>query len=55
MEFWDGSGIMQTICISLRTENRANTSSLNFFTGWMLFLAPNQQGKSTEASCWITC
>ena len=28
---------MQTICTSLQTDNHTNTSSLNFFTGQMLF------------------
>jgi len=42
---------MQIICISLQTVNHASTSSLNFFTGQMLFLMPNQQCQSTEATC----
>jgi len=42
---------MQIICTSLRTDNHASTSSLNFFTGWMLVLTPNQQCQSTEGSC----
>jgi len=29
------------------TDNRASTSPLSF-TGWMLFLPPNQQHQSTE-------
>jgi len=31
----------------LQTDNDASTSSLNCFTGWMLFLTPNQQYQST--------
>jgi len=30
MGFWDSSGVGQTICTSLQTDNHANTSSLNF-------------------------
>jgi len=33
----------------LQTANHTNTSSLNF-TGWMLFLMPNQQHQSTEGT-----
>jgi len=36
---------MQTICTSLQTEQHIITQ---FFTGWMLFLAPSQQCQSTE-------
>jgi len=36
------------VCISLQTDNHASTPSLSFFTGWMPFLPPNQQHKSTE-------
>jgi len=32
----------------LQTDNHTNTSSLNVFTGRMLFLTPNQQRQSTE-------
>jgi len=39
---------MQVICTSLQTDNHASTSSLKFFTGWMLFLLPNQQHRSNE-------
>ena len=39
---------MQVICTSLQTDNHANTESLKFFTGWMLFLLPDQQHQSTE-------
>jgi len=34
-------------CTSLQTDNHASTSSL-FFTRWMLFLTPNQQGRNNE-------
>jgi len=40
----------QIICTSLQTDNHASTSSLNFFTGQMLFLMPNQQCQSTEGN-----
>ena len=30
-----------------QTDNHASTSSLNFFTGQMLFLMPNHHGQST--------
>jgi len=36
------------ICTLLQTDNHASTSSLNFFTGWMLFLMPNRQSQSSE-------
>jgi len=40
-----------TICKSLaQTGDRACTSSLNFSTGRMLFLTPNQQCQSTEGT-----
>jgi len=38
---------MQIICASLQTDIHASTSSLNFFTGRMLFLMPNQQRQIT--------
>ena len=47
---------MQTICrlTSLQTDNYINTSSLKkFFTGWMLFLALNQQCQSTEGTLYV--
>jgi len=34
----------------MQTDNHASSSSLNFFTGQMLFLMPNQQCQSTEAN-----
>jgi len=42
---------MQVICTSLQTDNHANTSSLQFFTGRMPFLLPSQQCQSTEGRC----
>jgi len=39
---------MQTNCTSLHTDNYTNTSSLNFYTGRTLFLAPNQQCQITN-------
>jgi len=48
----DGSGISWTVWKSfasrIRIDNHASTSSLNFFTGQMLFLTPTQQHQSTE-------
>ena len=41
---------MRTVCTSLQTDNRTNTSSLNFFTGRMLYLTPNQRCQSTEGT-----
>jgi len=41
---------MQIICTSLQADNHASTSSLNFFTGRMLFLMPSQQCQSTEGN-----
>ena len=36
------------VCTSIQTDNHASTSPLNFFTGRMPFLPPNQQRQSTE-------
>jgi len=36
------------VCTSLQTDNHASTPPLNFFTGRMPFLPPNQQRQSTE-------
>jgi len=44
---WHQLGHMQ-VCTSLQTDNRASTSSLSFFTGWMPCLPPKQQRQSTE-------
>ena len=46
---WHQLGHMQ-VCISLQTDNHANTSPLAFFTGRMPFLPPNQQCQSTEGT-----
>ena len=47
-----GSGISWAICKSAprpaRTDNHASTPPLQFFTGRMPFLLPNQQRQSTE-------
>jgi len=45
---WNQLDHMQIICTSLQTDNHASTSSLQFFTGRMLFLKPNHQCQSTE-------
>ena len=34
----------------LQTDNHASISALNFFTGWLLFLTPNQQRQSAEGT-----
>ena len=39
---WHQLDHMQIVCISLQTDNHDSTSSLNFFTDRMLFLAPNR-------------
>jgi len=44
------AGPYKIICTSLQTDNHTSTSSLNFFTGRMLFLTPNQQCQSTEGN-----
>jgi len=38
------------VCTSFQTDNHANTSLLQFFTGRMPFLPPNQQRQSTEGT-----
>jgi len=45
---WHQLGHMQ-VCISLQTDDHASTA-LQFFTGWMPFLPPNQQSQSTEGN-----
>jgi len=45
---WYQLDCMQIICPLVKTDNHASTSSLNFFTGRMLFLMPNQQCQSSE-------
>jgi len=51
-QHWHQLDHMHIICTSLQTQtdDNASTSSLNLFTGWMLFLTPNQQGQSNEGS-----
>ena len=44
---WHQLGHME-VCTSLQTDNHANTPPLNFFTGRMPFLTPNQQRQITE-------
>jgi len=44
------AGPQQIICTLLQTDNHAITSTLNSFTGWILFLMPNQQCQSTEGN-----
>jgi len=46
---WHQLGDMQ-VCISLQTDNHANTSLLKFLTGRMPLLPPNQQCQSTEGT-----
>ena len=49
MGFWDGSGISQTICKQSAPHSRQITIPTphhSIFTGWMLFLMPNQQYQS---------
>ena len=51
MGFSDGSGISWTICKQSAPCSRQITTSTphhSIFTGWMLFLTPNQQCQSTE-------
>jgi len=43
---WNQLGHIQ-VCISLQTDNHASTPLLEFFTGRMPFLLPNQQHQST--------
>jgi len=45
---WHQLGHMQ-VCSSLQTDNHASTPPLEFFTGRMPLLLPNQQRQSTEA------
>jgi len=37
----------EQVCTLLQTDNHASTPPLEFFTGRMLFLPPNQQRQST--------
>jgi len=50
---WHQLDHMQIICTLLQTDNHAGTSSLNFFTGQVLFLTPNQQRqRDIECAFW---
>jgi len=46
---WHQLGHMQ-VYTSLQTDNHASTPPLQFFTGRMPFLPPNQQRQSTEST-----
>jgi len=53
MGFWDGSGIRWTICKQSAPLSRQITTPTphhSIFTGWMLFLMPNQWDQSTECT-----
>jgi len=45
---WHQLDHTQIICTLLQTDDHAKTSSLNFVTGQMIFLTPNQQRQNTE-------
>jgi len=47
---WHQLDHTQTICTLLQTENHIT----QFFTGWMLFLTPNQQRQSTEVTSTVS-
>jgi len=44
---WNQLDYIEIICTSVQIDNHASSSTL-IFTGWMLFLMPNQQCQSTE-------
>jgi len=49
--FCDGSGISWTICKQFAPRSRQITTSTphhSIFTGWMLFLTPDEQCQNTE-------
>jgi len=46
---WHQLGHVQ-VCTLLQTDNHASTPPLNFFTGRMPFLPPNQQRQNTEGT-----
>jgi len=53
MGFWDGSAISRTIRKHTAPRSRQKTTPTphhSIFTGWMLFLVPNQQWQSTEGT-----
>jgi len=45
---WHQLDHIQITCISLQTDNRANTSPLSVFTGHILSMMPNQQCQSAK-------
>jgi len=47
---WQQLDRMHIICTLLQIDNHTSTSSLKFFTSWMLFLMPNQQCQSTDSN-----
>jgi len=47
---WHQLDDMQIICTSPQTDNHTSTTSLNFFTGQMLFLPPHEQCQSIGTS-----
>jgi len=48
------NGISWTICKQSAPCSRQKTTTLSFFTGWMLFLTPNQQRQSTEVTSTVS-
>jgi len=46
---WHQLDHMQSVCTLIQTDNHTNTSSLNFFTGRMLFQCPTNNVKSLKA------
>ena len=55
--WWDGSGIICTICKSFAPRSGQITMPvphLSVFTGQMPFLPPNQQCQSTEGYCYLS-
>jgi len=53
MGFWNSSGISWTICKQPALSTRQITTPTpqhSIFTGWMLFLMPNQQCQGTEGT-----
>jgi len=45
---WHQLDHMQVICTSLQADNHASTSSLNFFTGRLLFPTPTNSIKALK-------
>jgi len=48
---WHQLGHMQD-CTSLQTDNHASHPTIQFFTGRMSFLPPNQQRQCAEGTAW---